>query len=46
MGKHFKNEYMFKIAWAQMPLSEERLKTIPHNHRIRIYLLCMDMGDY
>ena len=46
MGKHFKNEYMFKIAWAQMPLSEERLKTIPHNHRVRPYLLCMDMGDY
>lgn len=46
MGKHFKNEYMFKIAWAQMPLSEEKLKTIPYSHRVRPYLLCMDMGDY
>lgn len=46
MGKHYKNEYMFKIAWAQMPLSEEQLKAIPHNHRVRPYLLCMDMGDY
>lgn len=45
-NKHYKNEYMFKIAWAQMPLSEEQLKAIPHNHRVRPYLLCMDMGDY
>lgn len=37
---------MFKIAWVQMPLSEERLKTIPYSHRVRPYLLCMDMRDY
>ena len=29
-----------------MPLSEEEIETIPYNHRIRPYLLCMDMGDY
>lgn len=46
MGKHFKNQFAFKIAWAQMPLSEEQLKAIPHSHRVRPYLLCMDMGDY
>lgn len=41
-----KNQHIFKIAWAQMPLSKEEIETIPYNHRIRPYLLCMDMGDY
>ena len=40
-----KNQHIFKIAWAQILLSEE-VETIPYNHRIRPYLLCMDIGDY
>ena len=41
-----KEQYIFKIAWAYMPLTEEEIETIPYSHRKRPYLLCMDMGDY
>ncbi len=40
------SKYIFKIAWAKMPLSKEELETIPYSHRVRPYLLCMDTGDY
>ena len=34
------------IHWARMPLSDEELSEIPESHRIRPYLLFVDMGSY
>ena len=34
------------LHWAKMPLSDEELESVPEGHRIRPYLLFLDMGEY
>ena len=40
------NNVKFQLAWAFMPLDADKLDRIETSHRIRPYLLCMDMGSF